>query len=94
METLSLPATRALRPAWDKGRIVGQKRSLKPRHVWAIRVRLELAENDRDLALFHMAIDSKLPGTWASNLKTRSQSLRPLKSDDFGPSRLTAQTCF
>ncbi|HJO52517.1 MAG: integrase, partial [Sulfitobacter dubius] len=45
METSNLPAIRALRPAWNKGRIVGQKRPLKPKHVWAIRVRLELAEN-------------------------------------------------
>jgi site-specific recombinase XerC len=59
METPNLPAIRALRPAWN---IVGQKRPLKPKHVWAIRVRLELAENHRDLALFNMAIDSKLRG--------------------------------
>jgi hypothetical protein len=51
-----------LRPAWNKGRIVGQKRPLKPKHVWAIRVRLELAERHRDLALFNLAIDSKLRG--------------------------------
>ena len=38
------------------------KRPLKPKHVWAIRVRLELAENHRDLALFNLAIDSKLRG--------------------------------
>ncbi len=62
MQTQNLPAIRALRPAWNKGRIVGQKRPLKPKHVWAIRVRLELAENHRDLALFNMAIDSKLRG--------------------------------
>ena len=60
--TPNLPAIRALRPAWNKGRIVGQKRPLKPKYVWAIRVRLELAENHRDLALFNMAIDSKLRG--------------------------------
>ncbi len=62
METSNLPAIRALRPAWNKGRIVGQKLPLKPKHVWAIRVRLELAENHRDLALFNMAIDCKLRG--------------------------------
>lgn len=62
METRNLPAIRALRPAWNKGRIVGQKRPLKPKHVWAIRVRLELAENHRDVALFNLAIDSKLRG--------------------------------
>lgn len=62
METPNLPAIRALRPTWNKGRIVGRKRPLKPKHVWAIRVRLELAENYRDLALFNLAIDSKLRG--------------------------------
>ena len=62
MQTPNLPAIRALRPAWNKGRIVGQKLPLKPKHVWAIRVRLELAGNHRDLALFNMAIDSKLRG--------------------------------
>ncbi len=62
METSNLPAIRAFLPAWNKGRIVGRKRPLKPKHVWAIRVRLELAENHRDLALFNMAIESKLRG--------------------------------
>ena len=38
------------------------KAAVKTKHVWAIRVRLELAENHRDLALFNMAIDSKLRG--------------------------------
>ena len=58
----NLPAIRACRPAWNKGRIVGQKRPLLPKHVWAIRVRLEIAKNVRDLALFNLAIDSKLRG--------------------------------
>lgn len=62
MEKPKLPAIRALRPAWNKGRIVGQKRPLKPKHVWAIRVRLELAANHRDLALFNLGVDSKLRG--------------------------------
>ncbi|MCZ4368469.1 hypothetical protein O4H31_17395, partial [Sulfitobacter dubius] len=41
MPTANLPAIRACRPAWNKGRIVGQKRPLQPKHVWAIRVRLK-----------------------------------------------------
>ena len=69
MEAPNLPAIRALRPAWNIGRIVGQKRPLKPKHVWAIRVRLELAENHRDLALFNMAIDSKLCGCDRAKMK-------------------------
>jgi len=46
METPNLPAIRALRPAWNKGRIVGQKRPLKPKHVWAIRVRLAAVDSE------------------------------------------------
>ena len=41
---------------------MGQKRPLLPKHVWAIRVRLELADRVRDLALFNLAIDNKLRG--------------------------------
>lgn len=69
MHTPNLPAIRACRPAWNKGRIVGQKRPLLPKHVWAIRVRLEIAENHRDLALFNLAIDSKLRGCDLVKLK-------------------------
>ena len=40
-----LPVIRPSRVAWNKGRIIGQKRPLKPKHVWSIRVRLEMADN-------------------------------------------------
>jgi len=45
---------------WNKGFLVGQKKHLQPKHVWSIRVRLEIAHMWRDLALFNLAIDSKL----------------------------------
>src|SRR3954451_15640605 len=47
---------------WNKGRLTGQKRPLKPKDVWAIRVRLQLQHRRRDLALFNLAVDSKLRG--------------------------------
>jgi len=47
---------------WNKGRLTGQKRPLRPKEVWAIRVRLQLERRQRDLALFNLAIDSKLRG--------------------------------
>jgi integrase len=47
---------------WNKGRLIGQKRPLKPKDVWTIRVRLQLQGRKRDLALFNLAIDSKLRG--------------------------------
>ncbi len=48
--------------AWNKGCLVGQKRPLRPKEVWAIRVRLQIENRKRDLALFNLAIDSKLRG--------------------------------
>lgn len=45
---------------WNRGQLIGQKRPLKPKEVWAIRVRLELHGSPRDVALFDPAIDSKL----------------------------------
>lgn len=62
MPRVQLPATTPKRRAWNKGRIIGQKRPLLPKQVWAIRARLELAGNLRDTALFNIAIDSKLRG--------------------------------
>ena len=48
---------------WNKGKLVGQKLPLKLKEIWAIRVRLQLSQNLRDLALFNLAIDSKLRGS-------------------------------
>jgi integrase len=53
------PVGRRQRP-WNKGLLVGQKKPLEPKHVWSIRVRLEIARSKRDLAIFNLAIDSKL----------------------------------
>ena len=59
-ENDSLP--RRQHDSWNKGRLIGQKRPLKPKDVWTIRVRLQLEGRKRDLALFNLAIDSKLRG--------------------------------
>jgi hypothetical protein len=53
-------STAAARVPWNKGKIVGQKALLKLKEIWAIRVRLQLANRRRELALFNLAIDSKL----------------------------------
>src|SRR3984885_11957795 len=50
---------RGRRP-WNEGLLIGQKKPLEPKHVWSIRVRLEIAGSRRDLAIFNLAIDSKL----------------------------------
>ncbi len=45
---------------WNKGKLVGQKPPLKLPEIWAIRIRLEIDARHRDLAMFNLAIDSKL----------------------------------
>ena len=49
-------------PTCCRGQIVGQKPLLKPREVWSIQTRLQVSGAKRDLALFNLAIDSKLRG--------------------------------
>src|SRR5258705_1610498 len=48
--------------SWNKGKLIGQKPPLKLKEIWAIRIRLQLARRARELALFNLAIDSKLRG--------------------------------
>jgi len=57
------------RKPWNRGKLIGPKPPLLPRHVWAIRTRLQLADRKRDLALFNLAIDSKLRGCDVVSLK-------------------------
>jgi integrase len=45
---------------WNKGKLVGQKPPLKLQEIWAIRIRLQIDRRHRDLALFNLAMDSKL----------------------------------
>ena len=56
------PGSTRSRDPWNKGRLIGQKLPLRLKEIWAIRIRLQLAERLRDLALFNLAIDSKLRG--------------------------------
>lgn len=53
-------ASKAYVEPWNKGRLVGQKPPFKLQQIWAIRIRLEMDGLHRDLALFNLAIDSKL----------------------------------
>lgn len=59
---------------WNKGKLIGQKAPLKLKEIWAIRVRLELSQRTRDLALFNLAIDSKLRACDLVKLKVRDIS--------------------
>jgi len=50
------------REPWNKGKLVGAKPPLRSKHVWSIRTKLQNAGRTRDLAMFNLAIDSKLRG--------------------------------
>ncbi len=63
------------RDPWNKGKLIGAKPPLRPKHVWAIRSKLQVEGRTRDLAMFNLAIDSKLRGC----------DLVSLKVDDVAP---------
>ena len=69
METISKSEGRST--PWNKGKLIGQKSPLKLKEIWAIRIRLQLAKRTRDLALFNLAIDSKLRGCDLVGLRVR-----------------------
>src|SRR4026207_345609 len=50
------------RAPWNKGKLIGAQPPLRPKHVWSIRTRLLVEGRTRDLAMFNLAIDSKLRG--------------------------------
>ena len=63
--------TTTIHEPWNKGKLVGQKAPFKLKEIWAIRVRLQLASRHRDLALFNLAIDSKLRACDLVKLRVR-----------------------
>ncbi len=62
-------AASARHDPWNKGKLIGQKPPLQPKHVWGLRTRMQLARRTRVLALFNLAIDSKLRGCDVVSLK-------------------------
>ncbi len=59
------------RESWNKGKLIGQKPPLEPKDVWAIRIYLQNRRGVRDLAMFNLAIDSKLRGCDLVSLHVR-----------------------
>jgi hypothetical protein len=83
MEDLEFAIATAIRRApWNKGKLTGAKPPLRPKHVWSIRTKLQIEGNIRDLAMFNLAIDSKLRGC----------DVVALKVEDVAPSRPDKQS--
>ncbi|MBR0766509.1 tyrosine-type recombinase/integrase [Bradyrhizobium sp. vgs-9] len=78
--TPSTTAAASKQIPWNKGKIVGAKPPLRPKHVWSIRTKLQVEGQMRDLALFNIAIDSKLRGC----------DVVALKVDDVAPGGYSA----
>src|SRR6266849_8519418 len=63
MHENEIPATATpKRVPWNKGKLIGPRPPLRQKHVWAIRTKLQIEQQARDLAMFNLAIDSKLRG--------------------------------
>ncbi|WIW47065.1 tyrosine-type recombinase/integrase [Bradyrhizobium sp. 62B] len=75
----TIPAVSKHAP-WNKGKIIGAKPPLRPKHVWSIRTKLQVEGRTRDLAMFNVAIDSKLRGC----------DVVALKVDDVAPGGYSA----
>ena len=54
---------------WNKSKLIGQKPPFKINEIWSIRIRLELSKKIKELALFNIALDSKLRGSDLTKLK-------------------------
>ncbi|GAB2521435.1 tyrosine-type recombinase/integrase [Lysobacter humi (ex Lee et al. 2017)] len=59
---------------WNKGKLVGQKAPLRLSEIWSVRIRLQIEQKTRNLALFNLAIDSKLRGCDLVSLRVRDLS--------------------
>jgi integrase len=62
LDQLNATLTPHKRLPWNKGKLTGAKPPLRPKHVWSIRTKLQIEGRVRDLAMFNLAIDSKLRG--------------------------------
>ena len=74
-EASSIAPATSRRVPWNKGKIIGAKPPLRPKHIWSIRTKLQVEGRVRDLALFNLAIDTKLRGC----------DVVALKVDDIAP---------
>jgi hypothetical protein len=70
------------RVAWNKGKLIGPKAPLKPRHVWSIRTRLQLEGRMGDLAMFNLPIDSKLRGCDVVAIKVEDVAHDYIRAND------------
>ena len=79
-EVIATPTT-PKRVPWNKGKLTGAKPPLRPKHVWSIRTKLQIEGRTRDLALFNLAIDSKLRGCDVVAIRVEDVAARGYTAD-------------
>ena len=70
------------RVPWNKGKLTGAKPPLRPKHVWSTRTKLQIEGRIRDLAMFNLAIDSKLRGCDVVAIRVEDVAARPIRCDE------------
>jgi hypothetical protein len=81
MKHSSNDAHQASKVPWNKGKLIGARPPLQTKHVWSIRTKLQMDGKKRDLAMFNLAIDSKLRGCDVVHVKVEDVAPRGLTSD-------------
>ena len=76
-DQLTAAPTSLKRVAWNNGKVTGAKPPLRPKHVWSIRTKLQIEGRARDLAMFNLAIDSKLRGCDVVAIRVEAFSFLP-----------------
>jgi hypothetical protein len=76
---ISAPTVLERKP-WNKSKPIGAKPPLRPKHVWSIRTKLQVEGRTRDLAMFNLAIDSKLRGCDVVALKVEDIARTDMRS--------------
>ena len=79
-EVIATP-TPPKRVPWNKGKLTGAKPPLRPKHVWSIRTKLQIEGRTRDLAMFNLAIDSKLRGCDVVAIRVEDVAARGYAAD-------------
>lgn len=80
-EAIATTQTKSRRTPWNKGKMIGAKPPLRTKNVWSIRTNLQVAGRIRDLAMFNLAIDSKLRGCDVVSLRVEDVAPQDIALD-------------
>jgi site-specific recombinase XerC len=80
MQAQTISSTPRQEP-WNKGKLIGQRPPLRPKHVWSIRIRLQMDGRTRDLAMFNLAIEVSYEAAMSSHFGSRTLHRAGMRSN-------------